>query len=118
MKILFLDKIFPELKKNLIREGLICIDNFVEKKEKIEQIIYKYDGIIIRSRFKIDKAVIDFPDPDSPTIPNISFLFSWNEISDKIILLSIFTVNFSNDRRILFFICHLEFSSIFRYSLK
>ena len=58
MKILFLDKIFPELKKNLISEGLICIDNFVEKKEKIEQIIHEYDGIVIRSRFKIDKQFI------------------------------------------------------------
>ena len=51
MKILFLDKIFPELKKNLISEGLICIDNFVEKKEKIEQIIHEYDGIVISSSF-------------------------------------------------------------------
>jgi len=59
MKILFLDKIFPELKKNLISEGLICIDNFVEKKEKIQQIIHKYDGIVIRSRFKIDKQFIE-----------------------------------------------------------
>jgi len=59
MKILFLDKIFPDLKNNLITKGVICDDNFMDKREDILKIINNYDGIVIRSRLKIDKQFID-----------------------------------------------------------
>jgi len=59
MKILFTDSVHPLLKSELIKEKNICEENFSSNKEEIEKIICGYDGIIIRSRFEIDKHFID-----------------------------------------------------------
>ena len=59
MKILFTDSVHPLLKSELIKEKNICEENFSSNKEEIEKIICGYDGIIIRSRFAIDKHFID-----------------------------------------------------------
>jgi len=59
MRILFTDSVHPLLKSELIKEKNICEENFSSNKEEIEKIICGYDGIIIRSRFAIDKHFID-----------------------------------------------------------
>lgn len=39
--------------------GLTCEEDFHSSKEKVERNIHAYEGIVIRSRFKIDKAFLD-----------------------------------------------------------
>ena len=59
MKILFIDTVHPLLKQELEKENHICDSAYNKSKTEIEQIISNYQGIIIRSRFKIDKQFID-----------------------------------------------------------
>jgi D-3-phosphoglycerate dehydrogenase len=59
MKILFIDTVHPLLKQELEKENHICDTAYNKSKIEIEQIISNYQGIIIRSRFKIDKQFID-----------------------------------------------------------
>ena len=59
MKILFIDTIHPLLKQELEKENHICDTAYNKNKDQIEQIINNYQGVIIRSRFKIDKQFID-----------------------------------------------------------
>ena len=59
MKILFIDTVHPLLKQELEKENHICDTAYNKSKSEIEQIISNYQGIIIRSRFKIDKQFID-----------------------------------------------------------
>jgi len=58
MKVLFLDIIHPDLKNNLIKHGIICDEKVTESKNDIIKVINSYDGIVIRSRLKIDKNFI------------------------------------------------------------
>ncbi|MFI5163777.1 MAG: NAD(P)-dependent oxidoreductase [Bacteroidia bacterium] len=60
MKILFIDSAHPSLKKELIRNGFTCDEDFVSTKEEIQKNISRYDGIILRSRINIDKSFIDY----------------------------------------------------------
>ena len=60
MKILFIDTVHPLLKQELEKENHICDTAYNKSKTEIEQIISNYQGIIIRSRFKIDKQFIDY----------------------------------------------------------
>jgi D-3-phosphoglycerate dehydrogenase len=59
MKILFIDTVHPLLKQELEKGNHICDTAYDKSKTEIEQIISNYQGIIIRSRFKIDKQFID-----------------------------------------------------------
>ena len=59
MKILLLDSNHPLLKKGLENLGFFCEEDFTSSKKIIEEKIHKYDGIVIRSRFSIDKAFIN-----------------------------------------------------------
>lgn len=59
MNILFIDTVHPLLKKELENQNYICDTAYNKSKEEILQIIHQYQGIIIRSRFTIDKAFID-----------------------------------------------------------
>ncbi len=59
MKILHLDKNHPLLIEQLSKAGFENDENYVWEKEAIEKIIHNYDGIVIRSRFPIDKKFID-----------------------------------------------------------
>ncbi len=59
MKILLLDSNHPRIKNGLESMGLICDEDYISSKEKVEEKIHSYDGIVIRSRFKIDKTFID-----------------------------------------------------------
>ena len=58
-KVLIVDKIHSDLKNNLIQEGIFCEEKTSESKDKILRTIHKFDGIIIRSRFKLDKYFIN-----------------------------------------------------------
>jgi len=59
MKILHLDKNHPLLIEQLNAAGFENDENYYAPKEAIEQMIHQYDGIILRSRFKIDKTFLD-----------------------------------------------------------
>ena len=59
MRILFIDTVHPLLKQELEKRSHICDTAYDKSKDKIQQIIHNYQGIVIRSRFKIDKEFID-----------------------------------------------------------
>ncbi len=59
MKILFIDTVHPFLKQKLEKQNYICDTAYDKSKAEIQEIINNYQGIIIRSRFKIDKEFID-----------------------------------------------------------
>lgn len=67
MKILHLDKNHPLLIEQLTAAGFENHENYYAPKEAIEQIIHQYDGIIIRSRFTIDRTFLD-------TATNLKFI--------------------------------------------
>lgn len=58
-KILHLDSNHPILLQQLQDYGFINHEDYTSSKEEIETKIQDYDGIVIRSRFKIDKHFID-----------------------------------------------------------
>lgn len=59
MKILHIDDNHPQLKLGLEKLGCSCFEEYNASKEEVEATIHQYDGIVIRSRFKIDKVFID-----------------------------------------------------------
>ncbi len=59
MKILHLDKNHPLLIEQLSAAGFENDENYYAPKDAIEQIIHQYDGIVLRSRFKIDRTFLD-----------------------------------------------------------
>ena len=59
MKILHLDSNHPLLIEKLAHAGFINEVNYTASKTEIQQIISGYEGIIIRSRFLIDKEFMD-----------------------------------------------------------
>lgn len=59
MQILHLDTNHPILLQKLKNTGFLNQENYTDTKEEIEKSISKFDGIVIRSRFKIDKTFID-----------------------------------------------------------
>lgn len=59
MKILHLDKNHPLLLEKLSEAGFINEENYKASKAEIEEIISNYEGIVIRSRFNIDKQFLD-----------------------------------------------------------
>ena len=59
MKVLLLDTNHTLLQKGLENLGCICDEDYTSNKETIEEKIQNYDGIIIRSRFSIDKTFLN-----------------------------------------------------------
>lgn len=59
MKILHIDSNHPILLKSLEKAGFINHIDFTSSKEEIENKLDDYDGIVIRSRFKVDKDFLD-----------------------------------------------------------
>ncbi len=59
MKVLLLDTNHPLLQKGLENLGYQCDDDYTSSKQDIESKIDQYDGLIIRSRFSIDKIFLD-----------------------------------------------------------
>jgi D-3-phosphoglycerate dehydrogenase / 2-oxoglutarate reductase len=60
-KILLIDTLHPSFKANIEREGFVCIEGYDWSKEKIIEHLHEFNGIVIRSRFKIDKAFLSNP---------------------------------------------------------
>jgi D-3-phosphoglycerate dehydrogenase len=58
-KILFLDSTHPRLVEMLEQEGFVCETFFQIGKEEALSVIHEYAGVIIRSRIRIDKELID-----------------------------------------------------------
>lgn len=59
MNVLLIDTNHEILQKGLEKLGCICEADYTSPKNDIEDKIGKYDGIVIRSRFGIDKSFID-----------------------------------------------------------
>ena len=59
IRILHIDSNNPLLLTQLQKLGFHNEEDFTSSKEEIENKIHKYNGIVIRSRFKIDKTFID-----------------------------------------------------------
>ncbi|MBI9040921.1 MAG: hypothetical protein JEY78_05970 [Lutibacter sp.] len=59
MKILLIDTNHSILKAGLEKLGCICDEDYTSSKEKIEEKISNYNGIVIRSRFDIDQHFIN-----------------------------------------------------------
>ena len=58
-KILFIDSNHPRLHEMLIEQGFQC-DLFYDKPaNELKKLIPAYDGIVLRSKFKITKEIID-----------------------------------------------------------
>jgi D-3-phosphoglycerate dehydrogenase / 2-oxoglutarate reductase len=55
MKILFIDKVHPKLQELLENNGHYCQLAYNQSQKEIIEIIAGFDGIVIRSRFKIDR---------------------------------------------------------------
>ena len=59
IKILHIDSNNPLLRNQLETLGFQNEEDFASTKEEIEAKIHNYHGIVIRSRFKIDKSFLD-----------------------------------------------------------
>lgn len=59
MKILFLDTTHPSLLNGLVQLGHTCDEDYTSSYDKILQVVGDYQGIVIRSRFKIDQTFIN-----------------------------------------------------------
>lgn len=59
MKVLLLDKNHPLLKNGLEKAGFKVEENYTGSKSEIEKIIGDFEGVIIRSRFPLDKSFFD-----------------------------------------------------------
>ncbi len=59
MKILHLDRNHPILLDQLAKAGFTNHEDYHSTKKEIEKIISNYEGIVIRSRFKIDEQFIE-----------------------------------------------------------
>lgn len=59
IKILHIDSNHPLLKQQLQEAGFTNDEDFTSSKTDIEKKIHQYQGIVIRSRFKIDKEFLD-----------------------------------------------------------
>jgi len=59
MKILHLDTNHPHLLQSLQKIGFENVEDYTSSKREIEEKIHLYDGIVIRSRFQIDKQFLD-----------------------------------------------------------
>ncbi len=59
MKVLLLDTNHPLLKQGLLSLGFEVDENYLSEKTEIEKKIDRYDGIIIRSRFPIDRDFLE-----------------------------------------------------------
>jgi D-3-phosphoglycerate dehydrogenase / 2-oxoglutarate reductase len=59
IKILHIDSNHPLLREQLDQAGFINHEDFTSTKAEIEAKIQEYHGIVVRSRFKVDKAFLD-----------------------------------------------------------
>lgn len=62
IRIAFIDSVHPSLQEELEKSGFQCDMLYALPNEEIIAKLHEYDGAVIRSRFKIDKAIIDKAD--------------------------------------------------------
>ena len=58
-KVLFIDSTHPYLPEGLKQNGILCEADYTSSKEQILLRIKEYDGLVIRSRFKLEKDFLD-----------------------------------------------------------
>lgn len=58
-KILFVDTVHPILEERLTKNNFYCEHDYLSSKEIIEEKIDEYYGLVIRSRFPVDKQLLD-----------------------------------------------------------
>ncbi len=58
MKVLFIDNVHELISQSFIEKGWTCDFKYSDSKEEIEKTIHLYDGLIIRSRFKLDHLIL------------------------------------------------------------
>ena len=58
MKVLFLDIVHPIIKERLTAAGYACIDATMASKEECQELLTDAHGIVIRSRFKMEKTFL------------------------------------------------------------
>lgn len=59
MKILFIDTVHEHLSSHLTRMDFECVDGSLLSRHEILGIISEYEGVVIRSRIKLDKEFLD-----------------------------------------------------------
>jgi len=59
MRVLFIDTVHPVLNEKLSQNGHECVDGTQLNSDEIDAIISSFDGIVIRSKFPVDKSFID-----------------------------------------------------------
>jgi len=59
MKVLLIDNNHQILQTGLEKLGCICEQDYTSTKQQIEEKIYNYNGVVIRSRFNIDQQFLD-----------------------------------------------------------
>lgn len=59
INILFIDSVHPLLQKELEAKEFICHLQYEWSKQKIGEELHKFDGVVIRSRIRLDKEMID-----------------------------------------------------------
>jgi D-3-phosphoglycerate dehydrogenase len=59
MKVLLIDSNHPILRSGLEKLGCVCEEDYFSTKQQIEEKISGYEGVVIRSRFNIDKQFLD-----------------------------------------------------------
>lgn len=58
MKVCFIDTVHPVLKERLEAKGVKCVMHTSTSQPELEQLIGSYDGIVIRSRIKMDRQFL------------------------------------------------------------
>lgn len=58
-KILIVDDLHPAFKKSAEALGYVCVDGVLLGKEQVMAIIVDYEGLVIRTKFHVDKSLID-----------------------------------------------------------
>lgn len=58
-RILFLDSNHPVMIETLRANGFECDEDYTSSKEEVMQKLHNYHGVVIRSRFKLDKVFLD-----------------------------------------------------------
>jgi D-3-phosphoglycerate dehydrogenase / 2-oxoglutarate reductase len=58
-RILFLDSNHPVMIETLRSNGFECDEDYTSSKEEVMQKLHGYHGVVIRSRFKLDKVFLD-----------------------------------------------------------
>src|SRR3989304_1268101 len=58
-KILFIDAVHSFLHQELEKNNFQCDLNYNLTKEEIENCIHNYDGVVIRSKIKLDESILN-----------------------------------------------------------